>query len=59
MEPQVEVVIVVGSRISSNTIRLRELAEMLGRSTNQVDSATELTEECIARKQRIGATSGA
>ena len=59
MAPQVEVVIVVGSRSSSNTNRLRELAEMLGCSTYQVDSATELKEEWIAGKQRIGVTSGA
>ena len=59
MAPQVEVVIVIGSRTSSNTNRLRELAEMLGCSTYQVDSATELMEEWIAGKKRIGVTSGA
>lgn len=59
MAPQVEVVIVVGSRSSSNTNRLRELAELLGCNTYQVDSAAELQEEWIAGKQRIGVTSGA
>ena len=59
MAPQVEVVIVIGSRTSSNTNRLRELAEMLGCSTYQVDSATELMGEWIAGKKRIGVTSGA
>ena len=59
MAPQVEVVIVVGSRTSSNTNRLRELADTLGCTTYQVDSAAELKEEWIAGKKRIGVTSGA
>ena len=59
MAPQVEVVVVVGSRSSSNTNRLRELADTLGCTTYQVDSAEELKEEWIAGKKRIGVTSGA
>lgn len=59
MAPQVEVVIVVGSRTSSNTNRLRELAELLGCETHQVDSADELCVEWVAGKRRIGVTSGA
>ena len=59
MAPQVEVVIVVGSRTSSNTNRLRELAATLGCITYQVDSAEELLPEWIAGKRRIGVTSGA
>ena len=59
MAPQVEVVIVVGSRTSSNTNRLRELANTLGCTTYQVDSAAELKEEWIAGKKRVGVTSGA
>ena len=59
MAPQVEVVIVVGSRTSSNTNRLRELAELLGCDTYQVDSAAELKMEWVAGKTRIGVTSGA
>ena len=59
MAPQVEVVIVVGSRTSSNTNRLRELADTLGCKTYQVDSAAELKEEWIAGRSRIGVTSGA
>ena len=59
MAPQVEVVIVVGSRTSSNTNRLRELASLLGCDTYQVDSAEELRAEWIAGKRRIGVTSGA
>jgi len=59
MAPQVEVVIVVGSRTSSNTNRLRELSDLLGCATYQVDSAAELQPEWIAGKKRIGVTSGA
>lgn len=59
MAPQVEVVIVVGSRTSSNTNRLRELAALLGCETYQVDSADELRSEWVAGKHRIGVTSGA
>ncbi|MFO0114576.1 MAG: 4-hydroxy-3-methylbut-2-enyl diphosphate reductase [Betaproteobacteria bacterium] len=59
MAPLVEVVIVVGSRTSSNTNRLRELADLLGCETHQVDSADELKPEWVAGKKRIGVTSGA
>ncbi len=59
MAPQVEVVIVVGSRTSSNTNRLRELSDLLGCETHQVDSADELKLEWVAGKKRIGVTSGA
>ena len=59
MAPQVEVVIVVGSRSSSNTNRLRELAALLGCATYQVDSAAELDPAWLAGKRRVGVTSGA
>ena len=59
MAPQVEVVIVVGSRNSSNTNRLRELSDLLGCATYQVDSADELKPGWIEGKRRIGVTSGA
>lgn len=59
MAPQVELVIVVGSRTSSNTNRLRELAELLGCDTYQVDSADELRPEWLVGKTRVGVTSGA
>jgi 4-hydroxy-3-methylbut-2-enyl diphosphate reductase len=59
MAPQVEVVIVVGSRTSSNTNRLRELAQLLGCDTYQVDSAAEVDPAWVAGKRRVGVTSGA
>ena len=59
MAPQVDLVIVVGSRTSSNTNRLRELASLLGCETHQVDCADEIQLDWIKGKKRIGVTSGA
>ena len=56
---RVEVVVVVGSKNSSNTNRLRELAAELGCDTYQVDSASELKPEWFVGKRHIGVTSGA
>jgi 4-hydroxy-3-methylbut-2-en-1-yl diphosphate reductase len=59
MAPKCEVVIVVGSKNSSNTNRLRELAAELGCATYQVDSAEELQPTWVAGKRYVGVTSGA
>lgn len=59
MAPQVEVVIVVGSRASSNSNRLRELAEKLGVPAYMVDAPEQLKPEWFAGKKRIGLTAGA
>ncbi len=59
MSGQVELVIVVGSPTSSNSNRLRELAERLGTESHMVDSAAELRPEWFEGKTRIGLTAGA
>ncbi|MDB5731716.1 MAG: ispH [Variovorax sp.] len=59
MSGQVELVIVVGSPTSSNSNRLRELAERLGTESHMVDSAAELRPEWFEGKIRIGLTAGA
>ena len=59
MAPRCDVVIVVGSGNSSNSNRLREVAENLGRRAYLVDSATELRPEWIAGARTIGLTAGA
>lgn len=59
MAPQVELVIVVGSETSSNSNRLRELAEKLGVPAYMVDSPEQLKPEWFAGKRRIGLTAGA
>jgi 4-hydroxy-3-methylbut-2-enyl diphosphate reductase len=59
MAPKCDVVIVVGSPNSSNSNRLREVAEHMGAQAYMVDSADELRPEWIAGKKRIGITAGA
>jgi 4-hydroxy-3-methylbut-2-enyl diphosphate reductase len=59
MSPQVDLVIVVGSPTSSNSNRLRELAQRLGTESYMVDSAGELKPEWFEGKGRIGLTAGA
>ncbi|MGH8739458.1 MAG: 4-hydroxy-3-methylbut-2-enyl diphosphate reductase, partial [Burkholderiales bacterium] len=54
MAPQCEVVIVVGSPNSSNSNRLREVAENMGADAYMVESAADLRAEWIANKRRIG-----
>jgi 4-hydroxy-3-methylbut-2-enyl diphosphate reductase len=59
MAPQVEVVIVVGSAASSNSNRLRELAEKLGVPAYMVDAPEQLRAEWFLGKKRVGLTAGA
>ena len=59
MSPQVDLVIVVGSPTSSNSNRLRELAQRLGTESYMVDSAAELRAEWFEGKSRVGLTAGA
>jgi 4-hydroxy-3-methylbut-2-en-1-yl diphosphate reductase len=59
MAPQCDVVIVVGSPNSSNSNRLREVAEHIGVEAYMVDSAADLRPEWIAGKSRVGVTAGA
>ncbi|HSU20991.1 4-hydroxy-3-methylbut-2-enyl diphosphate reductase [Comamonadaceae bacterium OTU4NAUVB1] len=59
MSPNVDIVIVVGSPTSSNSNRLRELAERLGTESHMVDSAAELRAEWFEGKTRVGVTAGA
>jgi 4-hydroxy-3-methylbut-2-enyl diphosphate reductase len=59
MAPRVEVVIVIGSQSSSNSNRLREVAERFGVPAYLVDSAVDLDPAWIAGKARVGVTAGA
>jgi 4-hydroxy-3-methylbut-2-enyl diphosphate reductase len=54
-----EVVIVVGSPNSSNSNRLREVAEQQGVAAYMVDNAGELQPAWVAGKQCVGVTAGA
>jgi 4-hydroxy-3-methylbut-2-enyl diphosphate reductase len=59
MAPQVDLVIVVGSPNSSNSNRLREVAEKKGTVAYMVDTATQIDPAWLAGKTRIGVTAGA
>jgi 4-hydroxy-3-methylbut-2-enyl diphosphate reductase len=59
LAPQVEVVVVVGSPNSSNSNRLREVAEKKGTPAYMVDKAADIDPAWIAGKKRIGVTAGA
>lgn len=59
MSGQVDVVLVVGSRTSSNSNRLREVAERHGVPAYLLDGAEDLKPEWLAGKSRVGITAGA
>ncbi|MBX9902978.1 MAG: 4-hydroxy-3-methylbut-2-enyl diphosphate reductase [Burkholderiales bacterium] len=54
-----DIVIVVGSPNSSNSNRLREVAEQQGVPAYMVDNASELRPEWVAGKSCVGITAGA
>ncbi len=59
MAPQCDVVIVVGSPNSSNSNRLREVAQLLDVPAYLVDSAEQIDPAWIAGRKRFGVTAGA
>lgn len=59
MSSQVDAVVVVGSPTSSNTNRLRELADRLGVPAYMVEDASELQDAWFEGKATIGVTAGA
>jgi 4-hydroxy-3-methylbut-2-enyl diphosphate reductase len=54
-----EVVLVVGSRSSSNSNRLREVAELIGSRAYLVDQAEQIDPAWLAGASRVGVTAGA
>jgi 4-hydroxy-3-methylbut-2-en-1-yl diphosphate reductase len=56
---EVDIVIVVGSPTSSNSNRLREVAQRLGTASYMVDSADEIEAEWFEGRPRVGLTAGA
>jgi 4-hydroxy-3-methylbut-2-enyl diphosphate reductase len=56
---QCDVVIVVGSPTSSNSNRLREVAENLGVPAYRVDDASQIEIAWLTGKARVGVTAGA
>ena len=56
---QCDVVLVVGSPNSSNSNRLRELAERMGKHAYPVDNADELQKQWFENISTVGVTAGA
>ncbi len=56
---QVDVVLVVGSHNSSNSLRLRELAQQLGTPAYLIDDAAQIDPQWIEGAKRVGITAGA
>jgi 4-hydroxy-3-methylbut-2-en-1-yl diphosphate reductase len=59
LAPTVDVVIVVGSPTSSNSNRLRELAQRLGTDAYMVDTPDDLQPAWFVGKSSVGLTAGA
>jgi 4-hydroxy-3-methylbut-2-enyl diphosphate reductase len=56
---EVDLILVVGSRNSSNSNRLREIGEELGRASYLIDDASHLRPEWFDGVRKIGVTAGA
>ncbi len=59
MAPQVDVVIIVGSPNSSNSNRLREVAEKKGATAFMIDNSQQIDPAWLINCRRIGVTAGA
>ena len=59
LSAEVDLVIVVGSPSSSNSNRLRDVAQRYGAESYMVDTAAELQTEWFNGKTRVGLTAGA
>lgn len=59
MAPQVDLVLVIGSQTSSNSNRLREVAEKLGVPARLIDSAADFDPAWLEGRTRVGVTAGA
>ena len=55
----VELILVVGSPTSSNSTRLKEIAEKLGIEAHLIDGADEIKLDWLNAKEKVGVTAGA
>lgn len=56
---KVDVMLVIGDKMSANTKRLTELCEKTGTPTHQIETKDELKAEFLAGKDKVGITAGA
>ena len=56
---ETDFIIVVGSENSSNSNRLKELAELMGTESCLVDHVSQLSEDSLKNISKLGITSGA
>ena len=56
---QVDLMLVIGDRMSANTKRLAELCAATGTETHQIETAADLAPGWLAGKKRVGVTGGA
>ena len=54
-----DLILVVGSQMSSNSTRLKEIAEKQGIAAYLIDSAKEIRDEWLVNKRSVGVTAGA
>jgi 4-hydroxy-3-methylbut-2-enyl diphosphate reductase len=59
MAPQCDLVLVIGSQSSSNSNRLREVAEKMGCEARLIGSAAQLDPAWVTGRHRVGVTAGA
>ncbi|MFN2448728.1 MAG: 4-hydroxy-3-methylbut-2-enyl diphosphate reductase [Candidatus Baltobacteraceae bacterium] len=59
LAPRCQVLLVVGSQNSSNSLRLRELSEQLGTRAHLIDRVSQIDPEWLEGVTRVGVTAGA
>jgi 4-hydroxy-3-methylbut-2-en-1-yl diphosphate reductase len=59
LAPQVDLLLVVGAKNSSNSNRLKDLGEELGTKSHLIDNAEALKEEWFSQIETVGLTAGA
>ena len=56
---RVDLMLVIGDRLSANTKRLTELCAATGTATHQIQTVAELNDRWLAGKEKVGITAGA
>lgn len=59
LAPTVDLMIVVGGRVSANTRQLKELSESLGTPAYHIETPGEVQAEWLVGRDRVGVTAGA